>query len=118
MEISRAIMSFSQSEKIKAGLIWTSQVIELLRGVPESEKKGVERVAGTLLGMVGHEVDLARTVAGQEGWDEISSFIEKAGVMIHSGVGQEAMPHISQALSRATTIGHRSMTLLKEKSLL
>jgi hypothetical protein len=118
MEISKAIMAFSQSEKIKAGLIWSSQVIELLRGVPEEEKKGVERVAGTLLSMVAHEADLAKIVAGQVGWDEISSYLEKAKVMIHSGVGQEVMPHISQALSRATTIGHRSMTFLKEKSLL
>ena len=117
MEISRAIMAFSQSEKIKAGLIWSSQVIELLRGVPENEKKGIQRVAGLLLGMVGHEVDLAKTVAGQEAWDEISSYLEKAGVMVSSGVGEEAMPHISQALSRVTTIGQRSMTLLKEKSL-
>ena len=118
MEISRAIMAFSQSEKIKAGLIWTSQVIELLRGVPEAEKKGVEGVAGALIGMLAQEVSLAKTVAGQENWDEISAYIDRAGVMIQSGVAQEAVPHISQALSRATTIGHRTMTFLKEKSLL
>ena len=38
MEVDKAIMAFSQSEKVKAGLIWISQVLEILRGMPDQER--------------------------------------------------------------------------------
>ena len=118
METKEAIMAFSQSEKIKAGLIWVSQILEHLRGVPDGERKVAERFTGALLGMIGHEVGLAKAVAGGPGWDEVTDYIDKADVMVHSGVGHEALSHISQALSRVTTIGQKSMTSLKDRGLL
>jgi len=44
--------------------------------------------------------------------------IEKALTMIQSGVGHEAVPHLSKALSSVTNIGQQSMSLLKEERLL
>ena len=38
--------------------------------------------------------------------------------MIDSGVAPEAVIHLTQALSQVTSIGHRSMTVLKEEGLL
>jgi len=118
MDTGRAIAAFSQSEKIKAGLIWVSQMLELLEGTKEDERKGAQRAAWTLLNMVGREVDLAKAVAGGEGWDEISDYIDRAEVMFRSGVSLEALPQVSHALSRTVTIGHRSMSFLKEKGLM
>jgi hypothetical protein len=118
MEINEAIMAFAQSEKIKAGLIWISQTLELLRGLPEGEKKGGEKMIHALLGMVGHELSLAKAVVGHEQWHEIESYIEKAVIMVNSGVGQEGTIHLSKALSKVTNIGQQSMSLLKEESLL
>jgi hypothetical protein len=118
MEVKEAIMAFSQSEKIKAGLIWVSQTLEFLKGLPEGEKKGAEKVSHTLLHMIGHEVSLAKAVAGNNEWDEIEAFIDRAIIMVNSGVGEEATIHLTKALSKTTTIGHRAMSLLKEKNLL
>jgi hypothetical protein len=118
MEINEAIMAFSQSEKIKAGLIWVSQTLNLLEGLPSGEKAGGEKVINAVLNMVGHEIKLARAVGGDCGWEEIEPYIEKALVMVHSGVGGEANAHLSKALSKITNIAHESMSLLKEKGLL
>jgi len=35
-----AVMAFSQSEKIKAGLIWVSQAVDQSVTLPELEKRG------------------------------------------------------------------------------
>jgi hypothetical protein len=118
MKTNEAIVAFSQSEKIKAGLIWTSQTIEILGGTPEGERRGAERIVHALLSMVGHEVSLARSLAPHAIWDEIDAFVNRAEVMVSSGVGQEATVHLSRALSKVTTIGQQSMTVLQEMKLL
>jgi hypothetical protein len=118
MEINEAIMAFSQSEKIKAGLIWVSQTVGLVEGLPGGEKAGGEKVINAVLNMVGHEIKLAKSVGGDHGWEEIEPYLEKALVMVNSGVGGEANAHLSKALSKITNIAHESMTLLKGKGLL
>jgi len=118
MKTDEAIMAFSQSEKIKAGLIWSSQILGVLDGLKGGEKTGGERMINALLNMIGHEIKLARAVAGDQGWEEIEPYMERALVMVNSGVGAEANAHLSKALSKITNIAHQSMTLLKEKGLL
>ena len=118
MEIDQTIMSFSQSEKIKAGLIWMSQTLSMLQGLPEGEKKGGEKIINALLHMIGHEMKIAEAVTGNDLFMEIQPLIDRAVVMVNSGVGQEATPHLSQALSKVTNIANRSMMLLKEKGIL
>ncbi|MFH1351521.1 MAG: hypothetical protein ABII26_11410 [Pseudomonadota bacterium] len=118
MEINEAIMAFSQSEKIKAGLIWASQTLNLLQGLADMEKKGAEKIIHAVLNMIGHEVRLAKTVVGNEWWDEIETCIERALIMVNSGVGEEAVVHLSKALSKTTNVGQQSMSFLKEKGLL
>jgi hypothetical protein len=118
MEVKRAIMAFSQSEKIKAGLIWVAQCLELLSGLPEVERKGGIRAIRALLGMVAHETALAKQVVETEDWDEAESFLSRAITMIDSGVGEDAIPHVSKALSHITNIGQQSMALLRSEGLI
>jgi hypothetical protein len=116
--IKGAIISLAQSEKVKAGLIWASQTIEIFLGLPEDQKKGAERIIYAFLSMVSQEVALAKTVTRHESWDGVEGHIEKALIMISSGVAQEAGVHLSRALSRVTNIAQQSMSLLKERDLL
>lgn len=118
MEVQETIIAFSQSEKIKSGLIWVSQVLQLLNGFQESEKRGAEKTAKAIVGMIVHEIQLGKKVTGDVTWDEVLRHIDKAMVMINSGVAAEAVVHLTQALSQVTSIGHRSMYFLKEKGLL
>ena len=116
--IKEAIIALAQSEKIKAGLIWASQAIDISWGLPEEQRKGAERIVQVLLNMISREVALAKTITKNDSWDGIEGHIEKALIMISSGVGQEAVAHLSRALSLVTNIAQQSMLLLKEKDLL
>jgi hypothetical protein len=118
MNIKSAIITFSQSEKIKAGLIWTSQALEANMGIPEPEKRGSERIISALLNMIAGEIHVVMKMAPHERWDAAMKYIDTAAVMVNSNVAHDATFHLSKALSQVTSIGHESMTLLAEKNLL
>jgi hypothetical protein len=116
--VKEAIIALAQSEKVKAGLIWASQAIEIFWGLPDEEKKGTERIIQVFLNMISREIALAKTITRHESWDSVDGHIEKALIMISSGVGQEAVVHLSRALSLVTNIAQQSMVFLKERDLL
>jgi len=111
-------MAFSQSEKVKSGIIWTSQALELLGSIPVPERSGAEKLIRLKIDMMIQEIRLAGNVTGDPAWEDIESILDQALVMIHSGVAPDSVVHLTQALSRVTSIGHRSMSFLKEKGLL
>ena len=118
MKNSEAILSLSQGEKIKSGLIWLNQSLEFWVGLTPEEQTGAERVIRILLDMVANEVILARRVTGDPGWEDVTKHIGTAKTMMNSGVLQEAPYHLTQALHHTTSIGQRSMSQLKENGLL
>lgn len=118
MDSKQAIISFSQSEKLKAGIIWASQALNILQGLNGVEKRGAEEVIVLLIHMIGQEAKLAKSVSGDSLWDEVSPYFEKAVMMIDSGVGEEATLDLSKALSRVTNVGQRSMMVLREEGLI
>ncbi len=118
MTKGEAIMAFSQSEKVKAGIIWISSVLEMSEGLKGPDKLGAERAVGVFLDMVVHDVGLSERVAPDPGWKDVREGLEKAVAMVNSGVQGEALHHLTRALSRVTTIGGRAMVLLKENELL
>jgi len=117
-DVKEAILSLAQSEKVKAGLIWASQTLDILGSLPEEQRKGAERMIQLFLNMISQEVALAKAITRQESWDNVDGHLEKALVMVSSGVGQEAVVHLSRALSSVTTIAQQSMSLLKDRHLL
>ena len=118
MEIQEAITAFAQSEKIKSGIIWVSQVLELANGLPDKEKQGGEKVIKTLIDMIVNEIRLSQNVTNDSSWEEIEKVIDQAVIMIDSGVAHESIPHLTRALSLVVGICHSSMSFLKEKKLL
>ena len=118
MDTRSSVIAFSQSEKIKAGLIWASSTVEMNHGLAEHDKTGSQQVIGALVSMVANEVQVAMKMAPDERWEEALKHLNKALVMIHSNVAQEATFHISRALSQVTSIGQTAMTQLVEKEVL
>jgi hypothetical protein len=118
MQIREAITSFSQSEKIKAGLIWATQVVELYKALPEADKPGAEKIIKAIVGMIGSEILICKKSAPSDLWIEAEKSIDTAMVMINSSVAHEAGYHLTQALTQVTTIGQRSMSILRDKGLL
>ena len=118
MKTDQAIIAFSQSEKVKTGIIWVSQCLDRLQGFKGDEKKGSEQTIHLLLNMVGHEIDLAKKMTDDKDWEEIQPHLERALIMFDSGVGPESGLHLSKALSKVTNIGQRSMEYLESQGLL
>jgi hypothetical protein len=118
MNVREAIMAFTQSEKIKSGLIWASNGIELLQGLSMTEKPGAENVVRGLINMVFHEVSISKNIAPDRIWEEVEKNMDQALVMLNSGVASESLVHLTQALSKVTSVGHRSMTFLKDEGFL
>jgi len=113
-----AILAFSQSEKIKAGLIWVSQAVDQSVTLPEFEKKGAVGVIRTTLAMIYHELHLAGKLGDGDLWREIEKYLDMSLVMIDSQILPEATFHLTRALSRVTTVGQRAMTVLKDHGLI
>ena len=118
MDVKSAVTALSQGEKIKAGLIWASQGIELLQGLGPVEQTGAIHVVKGLCGMIGNEVALVRTITGDPAWEEVQPLLERALVMIESGVPGESVGHLSGALSKTTHILQRNMAFLSESGML
>lgn len=118
METKEAIISFSQSEKVKSGLIWCSQCVHMSESLDEAGQRGAVQVIRSLVAMISNEVQLARQTGNDAVWLEVEKILHTARVMIDSGVSGEATHHFTQALSQVNRIGQRAMTHLVEKGLL
>ena len=118
MKPAAAITTFSQSEKIKGGLIWASQAVEIYKALPEADKPGAEKIVKAIVDMVGSEILICKKSAPHELWLDVEKSLDTAMVMINSGVAHEAGYHLTQALTQVTTIGQRSMSVLRDKGLL
>jgi hypothetical protein len=118
MEIREAVMAFSQSEKIKSGIIWISTLLGTLEGEESLKKSGIEGAVKILLGMTIHEVALARNMTGDQSWSQVEKELDRALVMMNSGIASESISQLTRALSVVTTMGDRSMTLLMEKGVI
>lgn len=118
MNLKSAIITFSQSEKIKAGIIWLTQTLEILTGLSGVEQQGAEKIIKANIGMITHEVNIARNLTKESSWDDVEKHIETARVMINSQVAHEAGFHLTKALTQVTSMGHRSLSALKDEGLL
>jgi hypothetical protein len=119
MNVQQATVAFAQSEKIKSGLIWSSQVIQRVTGQPQGlERTGGEIAAKLLLEMISHEVSLTERLSKNSAWKQVDRHLRMALVMLNSGVGEESVWHVTQALSQVTRIGQIALSLLRDNNLL
>ena len=117
METKQAIISFSQGEKIKGGLIWCSQCVQMALNLPQTEQAGAIRVIRGLVSMIANEVQLAQRVSQDPVWPEVDKALHTARVMIESGVTEEATYHFTQTLSQVNRISQKAMTHLVDRGL-
>ena len=108
MEHQQATWALCQSEKVKAGLVWTSSAVEMSLGLEGPARQGAERIICGLIAMVATEVHLARKLSGDDTWLAVDKSLNMARVMVTSGVAHEAVFHLGRALSEVTSIGRRA----------
>ncbi|MCP4748273.1 MAG: hypothetical protein GY874_19370 [Desulfobacteraceae bacterium] len=118
MQTKQAILSFSQSEKVKSALICCSQSAQIIEHLQPEQQAGAIRLLQAMLGQITNEIHLANQVSGDMIWLEVDKKLNNARVMIDSGVPWEATHHFTQALSQVNRIGQQAMTRLMESGLL
>ncbi len=114
----QTIAAFALSDKIKSGLIWASAAGDQAAAYPEPGRQGAVAVARTLLELVLNEAVCARQATGDPAWDEAIRAIEKARVMLCSGVPAEVSFHLTRALGQVTRIGRQAGESLQTAGLL
>ena len=117
MESKQMIISFSQGEKVKSGLIWCSQCIQIAQNLSPAEQSGAASIIRGLVSMVAREVQLARHASKDPIWLEVEQALNTARVMIESGVTVEALYHFTQTLSQVNRISQKAMTYLVDNEL-
>ena len=118
MKIPAAIIAFSQSEKIKSAIIWTTQILELSQSLSMTEQQGAEKMIRAMIDMIAQEIHVARNMTRDDSLDDIERHMDMAQVMINSQMSNESGFHLTQALTQVTSLAQRSMTVLKENGLL
>ncbi|MCB2146113.1 MAG: hypothetical protein KQI81_06530 [Deltaproteobacteria bacterium] len=116
-DVRQAVSAYTQSEKVKSGLIWICQVADQVAAMDGPGRQQGLSLLKTLAHMVADESDLAGRITGDRRWQEIGKKINMALVMINSGVPQETAFHLTQALTRVTRIGGQAASVLRENGL-
>ena len=117
MEAKQAIISLSQGEKVKSGLIWCNQCVQLAQNLSQSEKCGAVKLIQALVAMIANEAQLARQASKDPVWLEVDKSLNTARVMIESGVLEEATYHFTQTLSQVNRVSQKAMTFLVDNGL-
>ncbi len=115
--VKQAISAYTQSEKVKSGLIWVSQLADQVAVMEAPCRQKGLMLLKTLAHMVADESDLAGRITGDKRWHEIGKMINMALVMINSGVPQETGFHLTRALTQVTRIGGQAAAVLKAHGL-
>lgn len=118
MELKTAVTAFSQSEKIKTGLLWATQCLQVFAHLNELDRRGAEKMIKVLMHLIAGEIQLARRVTDDDSWSDAARHVETAAVMVNSGVAADAGFHLTRALSHVTSIGQRAMTRLRREQLI
>jgi hypothetical protein len=116
-DIKQAISAYTQSEKVKSGLIWITQVAEHVAQMDGPGRRQGMLLLKTLAHMVADEADLAGRITGKRSWHDIAKKINLALVMINSGVPEETGYHLARALTLVTRIGGQAASALKSRGL-
>ena len=107
-------ITYGQADKIKSGLIWVSQTLQISAAMPPVEQKGAETIVQHILGMVADEIHMIARIGQGALWQEAAADVDKALVMMRSGVPGEAVHHLTHAVSAVTSIAGRAMAMLQE----
>ena len=103
-----AVAAFSLCEKIKSGLIWTTACFQQAVVLEGPARRGAVASCEALLALVMGEALGAHRLTGDASWEDVVRAMDKARVMIGSGVPQEAPFHLTRALSLVAGICQRS----------
>lgn len=117
-EIRKAIVIFHYAEKIKADLILTVSLLEVLNTMEDKEIVGAEKLLVAYFNTLIREVNIATNASGVQGFRNINEKLEKVIEQTKQHNYASAVKLVSEAISIATTNGNKAAESLKEKGLI
>ena len=119
METREAILNFQYAEKMKAGLIVGTQLLDQVNSLKEAELSGGKKVLVWYLEGLLREVRIAQDVLGPgHSYNDMERKIMEVIGRVQVSQFQEAQWSLSEAISLATTSCQSSMTFLMDRKLI
>ena len=118
VESKRHILGFMYGERLKAALIVTGQLLDVLADLNERERPGGLKMFASFVRGVGSEMRLAANVMEAEDWKGLSGQLNLMEGYARLGQMEAARHELSRTLSRVTTLSGVALTSLKKAGLL
>jgi len=112
-----AIMLFQFSERVKSFLIVASRMVDGLKGLEGAELTGARGMFKHFLDAVMAEVRLAQNATRRQEFGDVSALLSEVSNLASSGLVDEAVRRLAEAISLTATCGSEALAFLQEKGL-
>ena len=116
--VKEAIALFQFAERIKSFLIVASKMVDGLKGLEGAELSGAKDMFKRFLDAVMAEARLAMNATGRQEFGDVNALLSEASTLARSGLVDEAVRRIAEAISTVATCGGEALGFLKEKGLI
>ena len=112
-----ALVLFQFSERVKSFLIVASRMLDGLRGLEGAELSGAREMFKRFLDAIMTEIRLAQNATGRQEFGDVNAALSEVSNLANSGLVDEAVRKVAEAISMATTAGGEALAFLREKGL-
>ncbi|HDJ26620.1 MAG TPA: hypothetical protein ENF34_04825 [Candidatus Bathyarchaeota archaeon] len=112
-----AIMLFQFSERVKSFLIVASRMVDGLKGLEGAELTGARGMFKHFLDAVMAEVRLAQNATRRPEFGDVNALLSEVSNLASSGLVEEAVRRLAEAISLTATCGSEALAFLQEKGL-
>ena len=118
MDTKSAISLYMYGERLKSEHIITHRIISILDTLQGDELNGARKLAVRLVNAVLGEVRIARNATQLTDFDAVLMELQKAIQELRRFDNKEAQTHLSQAVSKITTLSASAASVLEKNNLL
>jgi len=113
-----AVLGFHFADRLKAGFILASQLLEVAIHLPEAEAAGARQLYQVYLRALEQEVSLCQSVIKDPELVRVQTVLSGLAGMVAEGQLKDIQSHLTWMISIITTYAQRAMAYLQQQRLL
>ncbi|MFP3867819.1 MAG: hypothetical protein ACLFUU_06620 [Desulfobacteraceae bacterium] len=113
-----AILGFHFADRLKAGFILASQLLDLMINLSDSEAAGARQLYLAYLRHLDQEVSLCQSLIGDQELVRVRTVLSGLTGMVVDGQLQDIQSHLTWMITIMTTYAQRAMEFLQQQQLL
>jgi len=117
-DVRKALVLFQHSERIKTFLIVASKMVDGLRGLEGAELSGARGMFKRFLDALMAEVRMAHNITKRAEFGDVNAVLSEVSNLTGSGLVDEAVRKIAEAISMVTTCGSEALEVLRRGGLI